>query len=156
MKSIDVVSNTSPLIFLEKIQILDLLQYCFKNIIIPETVLKEWGTMNMPGFIQLKPISELGKSYINGAVGRLHRGELEVIRLAKELKCKIVLIDDLLARNFAERQGLTPIGILGILKILYNLELLSLNELKKKVGELIDEYNLFISPNVLDQYWNSF
>jgi predicted nucleic acid-binding protein len=35
---IEVVSNTSPLIFLEKIDSLNLLKMCFNNVLIPESV----------------------------------------------------------------------------------------------------------------------
>jgi predicted nucleic acid-binding protein len=37
------VSNTSPLIFLEKIDSLHLLNHCFKEVIIPDSVFVEWG-----------------------------------------------------------------------------------------------------------------
>jgi len=38
----NVVSNTSPLIFLTQIDALPLLETCFNQVIIPETVIEEW------------------------------------------------------------------------------------------------------------------
>lgn len=47
--------------------------------------------------------------------GRLHRGELEVMAAAKELKIKRVIIDDRSARHFGETMLLRSIGLMGIL-----------------------------------------
>lgn len=151
-----VVSNTSPLIFLEKIQSLDLLHRCFQQVFIPEEVQKEWGAKVLPEFISVRSVSVAGKSYVEGAVGRLHQGELEAVELAVEADCKIVLMDDLLARRFAESKGLIPLGVLGILKLAYELDLLTISEVKDKVSELTTKYGLFVSPDILQQYLDSF
>ena len=60
MKHVDVVSNTSPLIFLEKIDSIHLLELCFQNVVIPEAVVKEWGVIRLPEFIQVKSVSSRG------------------------------------------------------------------------------------------------
>ncbi|MDA3895647.1 MAG: hypothetical protein PF482_05815 [Desulfobacteraceae bacterium] len=90
MKFIDVVSNTSPLIFLEKIDSLDLLKSCFRSVYISEGVKNEWGIISIPSFISVHSLSEFGKSYVKGAIGRLHKGELEAIQSAIELNCKVI------------------------------------------------------------------
>jgi predicted nucleic acid-binding protein len=156
MKPIDVVSNTSPLIFLEKIDSLNLLKNCFRSIYIPEGVKNEWGVKSIPSFISVHPISEFGKSFVKDSIGRLHKGELEAIQLTIELNCKVILLDDLLARRVAERKNLVPLGVLGVLKIAYKLELLTLDEVKLKVSELINNHGLFITSNILKQYIESF
>ena len=156
MKSIDVVSNTSPLIFLEKIDCLPLLKKCFNTVFIPERVKVEWGETHIPDYISIRPVSESGMGYVMGAVGRLHQGELEAIQLALELNCKIVLLDDLLARQFAERKDLVPLGVLGILKLAHQLEFISFEDVKSKVATLINDHGLFISQNILNQYFESF
>jgi len=156
MKPIDVISNTSPLIFLEKSDSLNLLRNCFRNIYIPEGVKNEWHVKSMPSFISVHPISELGKSFVKGAIGRLHKGELEAIQLTIELNCKVILLDDLLARRVAERKGLVPLGVLGVMKIACKLELLTQDEVKSKVSDLINNHGLFITSNILKQYFDSF
>ena len=70
MKLIDVVSNTSPLIFLGKVDSLDLLRGCFNTVVIPEEVQKECGERSLPEFIQVRSLSALGKNYVRGAAGR--------------------------------------------------------------------------------------
>jgi predicted nucleic acid-binding protein len=156
MKHTDVVSNTSPLIFLERIDSLDLLRQCFDRIYIPEGVKNEWGAESIPSFISVHSISEIGKSYVKGAIGRLHKAELEAIQLAIELKCKVILLDDLLARRIAKKKELVPLGVLGVLKIACKLELMPLTEVKLKVSELINNHGFFITSNILNQYFDSF
>ena len=150
------VSNTSPLIFLSKIDSLHLLNHCFTEIIIPDSVFAEWGAKSLPSFITIESLSQSSKSYVEGAIGRLHRGELETVRLAIEKNIKYVLLDDLLARRYAERNGLIPVGILGILRIACHRGAISLPQLKNKVNELVNTHNLFVSRDVLDLYWSSF
>ena len=156
MKPINVISNTSPLIFLEKIDSLILLKKCFNKIFIPETVQREWGAKSIPDYITVQPVSEFGKSFVLGAIGRLHQGELEAIQLAKELSCKVVLLDDLLARNHAEKKDLIPMGVLGILKLANKLNHISFDNVSIKVLELTEKHGLFISPDILKNYLNSF
>lgn len=155
MKPIDVVSNTSPLIFLGKVNALHLLDECFRNVYIPERVKIEWGK-DAPTYISIHPVSQIGKSYVKGALGRLHEGELEAIQLAMELKCKVILLDDLLARRAAMKKGLTPVGVLGILKLAFKFERLTLDEVKFKIVELTTHHGLFVSPDILEQYLKSF
>ena len=155
MKPIDVVSDTSPLIFLEKIDSLILLPKCFSHIYIPEGVKNEWGVKTIPDFISVHPVSGAGMGYVEGATGRLHRGELEAIQLAIELDCKVILMDDLLARHAAERRNLIPLGVMGVLKIACGLELITRDEVKSKVNELVNNHGLYISTNILQRYFNS-
>lgn len=69
--------------------------------------------------------------------GRLHKGELEVMIAAKELKINRVIIDDRPARNFSETMLLKSIGLIGILLTAKKLGLIS--EVKKYLDILIQE-----------------
>jgi len=71
-----VVSNTSPLIFLNNVDSLNLLSSCFNQIYIPEEVKAEFGDDELPKIIGVKPISLEGKNLVNLQYGVLHRGEL--------------------------------------------------------------------------------
>ena len=110
-----VCSNTSPIIFLSKINQLELLNKCFSEIFVPEAVLNELIDENIPAFISQSKLSEHGKAFVAGSVGSLHHGELEAIILARELQADFVLLDDSLARKKAQRMGLKIIGTLGVL-----------------------------------------
>ncbi|MBF0471933.1 MAG: hypothetical protein HQL48_11255 [Gammaproteobacteria bacterium] len=63
----------------------------------------------------MKSLSVEGRGFVAGAMGRLHRGELAVMRLAQENSVKWVLLDDLLARQRAGRMGLKVMGTVGLL-----------------------------------------
>lgn len=68
--------------------------------------------------------------------GRLHRGELEVMVAAKELKIKRVIIDDRSARHFAETMLLRSIGLMGVL--LLAKECKKIESVKKYLDILIE------------------
>ncbi len=56
-----VVSNTSPLIFLAKLQALPLLHQCFDEIYISQAVQRELGDLTLPKTIQCTAISTAGQ-----------------------------------------------------------------------------------------------
>lgn len=92
-----IVSNASPLIFLSKIDALGLLQRCFEETLVPVGVLAEID-MDLPPFLKRQSLSDLGEAYVSGAIGRLHRGELEAMLLAREQQIDWVAMDDRSAR----------------------------------------------------------
>lgn len=100
-----VVSNTSPLVFLESLDVLHLLAKCFEKVIIPDAVYQEWGPSVIPSFVERYHLSEKVQAFVSGALGRLHQGELEAIELARELG-----IDFVLRRSPGPSQG-SPYGV---------------------------------------------
>lgn len=69
-------------------------------------------------------------------VTSLHKGEVEVMILAKEIKADICIIDDLLARKYAKYYGLQITGTIGI--ILKAKKLGIITEIRPIMNELID------------------
>ncbi|MDC3416823.1 DUF3368 domain-containing protein [Aquibacillus salsiterrae] len=140
------ICNTSPIIGLSIIGRLDLLWELF-DIYIPQEVYNEIvnegseqaiGKQELrnavaKGFIKVHEVKDQG--FIVKSYGRLHKGELEVIVGAKELDASIVIIDEKSARNFAETLMLKPIGLLGILKLAKQKEII--NEIKPLIQLLI-------------------
>lgn len=106
-----VVSNASPLIALERIQQIELLQRLFGYIVIPPAVRVEvFGTQSPPDWIverkptiPFRPSRDLGK------------GETEAIALTLELHADWLLMDDLDGRKEARRVGVSVMGTIGIL-----------------------------------------
>jgi predicted nucleic acid-binding protein len=47
--------------------------------------------------------------------GRLGKGEAEAIVLARELRADLLVLDDATARHLAEAEGLTVVGLVGLL-----------------------------------------
>ena len=124
---IKAVCNSSPIIGLSIIKKLDLLWEIFDEVYITEEVYKEVtinekirkiGSKELIEAVKnnhIKIYSVKNKLLVEQLYGRLHRGELEVMAAAKELKIKRVIIDDRSARYFAETMLLRSIGLMGIL-----------------------------------------
>ncbi len=114
----DVVSNTTPLITLAEVNLLDALPQLYQRIIIPPEVLREYEagrqSHGTPDLTQLTWLS-VRKVPIHPEVGPLDPGEAAAISLALKIKAPAILIDERLARKAAERLGLTVIGSLGVL-----------------------------------------
>ena len=123
-----VMCNSSPIIGLSGIGKLELLWIIFEEILIPEAVYNEViksqnnkriGTEELHDAIEkglIKVYHVKDELFVNRFMGKLHRGELEVIAGAKELNLEYLLIDEKSARSLAEALMLEPTGLLGILK----------------------------------------
>ena len=113
----EIVSNSSPLIALAKIGMLDVLS----GVIIPKAVFDE---ITKPEKEYAKELYEWGKNKVTEVKNRkaveyleliIDGGEAETIVLAEELNVDAVLIDDLKARKIANLRGLNVIGTIGVL-----------------------------------------
>jgi uncharacterized protein len=117
------VVDTSPLIFLSKLDRLDLLRASGQAICVPPAVLREITGQDDGAAHQ---VEEARKSWLETHSVQDERllrvlkadlgdGEAEVITLALEVDAARVVLDDLDARRFAGRLGLQTIGTLGVL-----------------------------------------
>ncbi|PIZ75699.1 hypothetical protein COY05_03545 [Candidatus Peregrinibacteria bacterium CG_4_10_14_0_2_um_filter_38_24] len=112
------VSNSSPLIFLAKLNFLELLAK--DQILIPSGVHKELLAKEsaekdrLIRFFNKKNITILKSEYCKIISKSLGKGEIEVINLAVDHGIPHVLMDDKRARSFAKIQDLQPHGILWI------------------------------------------
>jgi len=117
------IVNTAPLIFLSKLGRLELLRQGVETVFVPPTVLGE--LRSAPDSATTEVESILGGWLMERACTQhalldvvrrsIDPGEAEVIALALELGINDVVLDDLDARRFARRNGLQPIGTLGLL-----------------------------------------
>lgn len=113
-----IVSNSSPVIALAKIEKLDLIRY---DVVIPKAVFDE---ITKPKKEYVKELYKWGNNKVIEVKNKkaveylkliIDRGEAETIVLAEELNANAVLIDDLKARKIAKLRGLNVIGTIGIL-----------------------------------------
>ena len=149
-----IVLNTSPVIFLAKIDCLTLLKDCVEEIYIPEAVFHELNDYLPPEFIKVYQVSDIGKAYVQGALGRLHQGELEAMILAKEITADYVVLDDLLARNKAQKLGIKVIGTIGLLFLLEKRKLLNKEQVGQKINHLTEQHGMYLSTPLLQQLRN--
>ena len=118
-----VISDTSVISGLIKIQQLTLLRSLFSEILIPPAVRSELEELTRFNY-DLSPLEEASWIIIQAPadpalIGKfeqvLDRGEAEAIALAKELQADFLLIDERKGRSIAEGEGLMVIGLAGIL-----------------------------------------
>lgn len=145
-----VVSNTSPLIFLSKVNSLHLLSLCFNEVYIPKEVQSELGNQSLPKIIKTHPLSPAGENIVDLQCGILHRGELEAIQLAEEIKSNLVLLDDLLARKKAKTMNLNVMGTLGIFLTASYGGYITPTSASEKIDILVNEFDMFITPSLLN------
>lgn len=144
-----VVVNASPIIFLSKLNALDLLVDLFPEVLIPRSVVKEVGDISIPEKAQVMDVSLPGRKFVMGALGRLHEGELEVIVLALERNADLVLLDDLAARRKAKRMGLQVMGTIGLILSAFRNQKVTREQSLEFLEDLTKKHGLFISKDVL-------
>lgn len=117
------VADTSPLLFLAKLDRLDILRQAAEEIIVPPAVLREVARYSdeacekireaQGSWLRSRSVADL--FLIKVLLADLDEGEAEALALAHELKADRVLLDDLDGRRLARRIGLAPVGTLGLL-----------------------------------------
>jgi predicted nucleic acid-binding protein len=117
------VSDTSPLLFLAKLDRLELLRQDNLEVTAPDAVFREIQQQrdeasrkledSRQSWLAARSVTDL--ALVEVLQADLDEGEAEVIALAFELGADRVLMDDLDGRRLARRIGLTPVGTLGVL-----------------------------------------
>ncbi|ODS42443.1 MAG: hypothetical protein MSIBF_03740 [Candidatus Altiarchaeales archaeon IMC4] len=118
-----VACNSSPLIAMSKIGLLDILKSYFKEVYISEAVYNEvvidggdlFGATEVRKACWIKTRKVRNKAAVNALCMSIHKGEAETIILADELNADLVVMDDLYGKHAAQEMGLKAIGTLGIL-----------------------------------------
>jgi len=116
------ISNTSPLLYLHRINRIDLLPRLFDEVFTVPAVVNELRQGKMKGYsvpvaeqygwLQVASPKQVPSEWL---VSDLGRGELETMALALEHPEKVVILDDALARRIAKAAGLEVWGTLRIL-----------------------------------------
>jgi len=150
-----VVSNTSPLIFLSKLDAFDLLN-CFAEVSIPGAVLSECKGLVLPNVVEVVELGSVDKAIARSHFGSLHQGELEAVQLGLLKNVDYVLMDDAKARAFAKNRGLKPMGTIGILLLANKLGLLTSDLGLNYLDDLKRKHGLYISEPLLVQIKKAF
>ncbi len=149
-----VIADSSILIALSAIGELDLLRHRFGEIIVPDAVWKETvdDASEYPGAVNIRAsswikVKAIQDSPLKDMLQReLDIGEAEVLELAIDLKADVVLLDEKEAREVAERLGLKPLGVIGILFWAKKKGLIK--NLKATLDELKTKVSFWISPDL--------
>lgn len=139
-----IIIDTSSLIALERINLLQILCKIYKEVVIPESVIKEFGNLSLSCLSIRKVESNLLKLLITDL--NLGKGEADVIALASQTGLRVI-IDDLKARKAAENMGLKLTGTIGVLLKAERLGLIA--SAQEKVREL-REKGFYVSEQLLE------
>ena len=133
-----VVSDTTPLISLLKINRIDLLEKLFGDVLIPQAVFDELEAdeIRQKKFIVVKPVNNPESASILKRAAGLDQGESEAIVLSDELKADLLLMDEAKGRNVSAQMGLRIMGTIGILMAAYEEHELTSDEVRECVDGL--------------------
>jgi len=146
-----VVSDTSALCNLAIVDHLWLLEAIYRTVIIPDVVASELAAASNPTISAILQLSWIQtQSLTNSQLADqlqqergLDAGEANAIALAVELQSDDLLIDERLGRQEAVRLGLSIIGILGILLVARQRNLIP--QVQPVIDALINEAGFRVS-----------
>lgn len=145
LKSKIVITDTSCLILLDKINALSILPQLFASILTTPEIAKEYGS-ELPSWIIVKNADQYSKEKFLQFVDP---GEASAIALAFETQCDYIIIDDMAGRKLAAKLGLPVKGTVGVLLLAKQMGVISL---LKPYLELIQQTNFRLSPHLAEQF----
>jgi len=80
----------------------------------------------------------------------LHPGEMEALVLCRQLGAALLLVDDLAAREAAQRQGVRPVGSLGVVVRAYHAGRIPLARAEDCIQRLYRVSSLFVTQAIAD------
>jgi predicted nucleic acid-binding protein len=145
------VADASPLIFLAKLNRLELIRPLFgKNILVPQLVVDEVMLPTLPPDEELA----LQRFFEKATIEKIHPtkkkslslsvADMAVYDLAAERKADFILTDDRLLRRLLIAEKLVPLGTIGILIYATKKELLTKQETRSCLDDLIKKHHLRI------------
>ena len=130
-----IVSDTTPIISLIKVNRLELLKTMFQTVIIPQAVYDELirnaryadeaDIVKHSSFLRVVAVQNANAVSILRQTEKLDAGESEAIVLSEEQAADLTLMDERRGRQTAKRLGINITGTVGILLSAYDEGLLS-------------------------------
>ena len=142
------ISNTSPLILLDKVDCLWILGKLFEKVYISASVNKEWlrpGDYITPQWVTMSDLDTKAISMAEEMSQWMDKGEADTIALSSAIKADFLLIDDLKARKHAKILGLQITGTVGVLVVANRKGLIA--EIKPLLEEL-KKHRFYISEDI--------
>jgi uncharacterized protein len=149
-----VVSNTTPLISLLKLDRLEILNKIYSEICIPSAVYNEIEAgRDKPFYRDLSKIDWIKIIEIQNQNALkyfldLDSGEAEAIVLATEIKADLIIMDEKLGRFHAKHADLKVTGIIGVLIKAKQQGIIT--EIKPLLSELIEK-NIWIGDKLMNE-----
>ena len=141
-----IISDTTPIISLIKINCLDLLRKLFGKVAIPEAVYRELTTnilfkneadiIKSSNFLEIVSVKNRKALEVLQVASGLDDGESEAIILADELNSDVLIIDERKGRKVAEKLGIKIVGTIGVLLQAHNEKMITTVEVKEYLNQL--------------------
>ncbi|MBD5545058.1 MAG: DUF3368 domain-containing protein [Lachnospiraceae bacterium] len=141
-----IVSDTTPIISLLKINRLDLLEKLFGEVLIPNAVYEELTAdkrfideakmLFNVSYIKSVSVSNPEAVRILRMATGLDQGESEAIVLTDELKADILLMDEAKGRKISGQMGITIMGTIGLLISAYEDRIITSEEVRRCIDDL--------------------
>lgn len=151
----EAISNTSPLLYLYRLEALEWLPQLFNAVWIPNAVVLELKVGQEKGYDVPIPsdyswlqVVEPVSTPSDWQALDLGPGELAAMALAAEHPTKLVLLDDNLARRTAHAHGLQ---VWGTLKILLEAKSQGLTETIKPLVHRLGDAGMWLSADILQR-----
>lgn len=135
-----VVSDTTPLITLLKVNHIDLLRLYFGEVQIPKAVFDELTSDNRflleaeqirsSDFIRVVELNDDKTVNVLRRATGLDLGESEAIVLSDEIKADLLLMDEAKGRDVAKQMGLKIMGTIGLLMASYQSGIISAEDIR--------------------------
>lgn len=148
----EAISNTSPLLYLHRIGVLDWLPELFAEIWVPRAVILELKTGRSQGYaipsldaypwLEIIETNPPPSEWLSLDLGP---GELAAMSLALQHPDRIVLLDDALARRISQAAGLQ---VWGTLRVLLEAKSVGLTPALKPLLERLASAGMWLSPAV--------
>lgn len=155
-----IVSDTTPIISLSKIERLDLLQKLFEIIMVPGAVYNELTSnkqfqeeakaINDAEYIKVVEVEDLKAVELLQRATGLDLGEAEAIIYTDSYKAGLLLIDEIKGRKVAKQMGISVMGTIGILMAAYDEKFISAYEIKEYI-EIMKNVGRHISDKLYKQ-----
>lgn len=149
MHDVVVISDTSCLIVLSKLDMLEILNKSYSDIVVTEEIAEEFGE-TLPEWVRIVPVTN--KNYQKLLEATLDRGESSAIALAFDLPNSLLIVDDLKARKEAIRIGLKITGTLGVL---YKAKLRGFIQDLKPVVIQLEKHGFHLSNKIREEILKS-
>lgn len=141
-----VVSDTTPLISLLKIDHLDLLEKLFGQVLIPKAVFDELTVderykfeadqIRRKEFIIVKAVQNSESASLLKRATGLDKGESEAIVLTDEVNADVLLMDEAKGRTVSFQMGFKVMGTIGVLMAAYEEKELTADEIRECIEGL--------------------
>ncbi len=149
-----IISNTTPILSLLKIDKLNLLKELYGIVIVPFAVYQEIEEgKEKPYYQDLTSLDWIEIRNIKNPDSReylidLDDGEAEVLVLAKEINADLVILDEIMGRRYAKRFEINLTGTIGIL--LKAKENGLITSIKNLMSELVEK-GTWLNPKLISK-----